>query len=122
MRVGFKVFDSVLLLVRIPVSSPYIEVHMDTSGPYALVKASTDTSRIYTPIRHTGHTHTLHVTYMIDKHSLRALFPGAIYMTPTRFTSTLYARTIYSPTYAYNIRAQIPSTIYAPNLCVQYTS
>ena len=86
--------------VRIPVSSPYIEVPMDTSGPYALVKARTDTSGIYTPTRHTGHTHTLHVTYTIDKHSLRARFPRAIYTTRTRFTSTLYARTIYAPTYA----------------------
>ena len=35
--------------VRIPVSSPYIEVRMDTSGPYALIKTRTDTSGIYTP-------------------------------------------------------------------------
>ena len=77
--------------VRISVSSPYIEVRMDTSGPYALVKARTDTSGIYTPTRHTGHAHTLHVTYMIDKHSLRAQFTRSIYTIRTIFTSTLYA-------------------------------
>ena len=62
------------MAVRIPVSSTYIEVRMDTSGPYALVKARTYTSGIYTLTQHTGHTHTLHVTYTIDKHSLRARF------------------------------------------------
>ena len=107
--------------VRIPVSSPYIEVRMDTSGPYALVKARKDTSGIYTPTRHTGHTHTLHVTYTIDKHSLRARFPRAIHTTRTRFTNTLYARTIYAPhlrvqstrpNYVYNLRAQLTRTIY----------
>ena len=36
-------------IVRIPVSSPYVEVSMDTSGTYALVKSRTDTSGIYTP-------------------------------------------------------------------------
>ena len=111
-----------LIAVRIPVSSPYIEVRMDTSGPYALVKARTDTSGIFTPTRHTGHTHTLHVTYTIDKHSLRARFPRAIYTTRTRFTSTLYARTIYAPTYAYNQCQRITCTIDAPNLRVQPTS
>ena len=75
--------------MRIPVSSPYIEVRVDTSGPYALVKARTDTSGIFTPTQHTGHIHTLHVTYTIDKHSLRARFPRAIYTTRTIFTSTL---------------------------------
>ena len=105
----------------IPVSSPYIAVRMDTSGPYALVKARTDTSGIYTPARHTGHTHTLHVTYTIDKHSLRARFPRAIYTARTSFTITLYARTIHAPyirvqsmlpNYVYNLRAQLTRTIY----------
>ena len=95
-----EIYDKDIL--RIPVSSPYIEVRMDTSVPYTLVKARTDNSGICTPTQHTGHTHYLHVTYMIDQHSLRAYFTRAIYTTRTRFTSTLYARTIYAPTYVYN--------------------
>ena len=110
------------LFVRIPVSSPYIEVRMDTSGPYTLVKARTDTSGICTPTRHTGHTHNLHFTYTIDQHSLRACFTRAIYTTCTKFTSTLYACTIYSPKYAYNQCQKITCTAYAPNLRIQPTS
>ena len=111
--------------VRIPVSLPYLEVRMDTSRTYALVKARTDTSGIYTPTRHTGHTHTLHGTYTVDKHSLRARFTRTIYMIRTQFTSTLYARTIYAPdlrvqstcpNYVYNLRAHLMCTIYAPDL------
>ena len=83
--------------MMIPVSSPYVEVRMDTSVTYALVKARTDTSGIYATTRHTCHTHTLHVTYTIDKHSLRALFTRTIYTIRTQFTSTLYARTSYAP-------------------------
>ena len=107
--------------VRIPVCSPYIEVSMDTSGPYALVKACTGTSGINTPTLHTGHTHTLHVTYTIGKHSLRARFTHAIYTICTRSTRTLYACTIYAPdkgvqssrpNYVYNVRAQLTLTIY----------
>ena len=105
--------------LRIPVSSPYIEVCMDTSGPYALVKSRTDNSGICTPTQHTGHTQNLHVTYTIDNHSLRARFPHATCTTRTRFISTLYARTIYAPTYAYNQCQRITCTIYAPNLRVQ---
>ena len=107
--------------MRILVSSPYIEVRMDTSGPYALVKARTDTIGIYTPTQHTGHKHTLHVVFTIYKHNLPAWFPRAIYTTHTRFTKTLYARTIYSPhlrvqstrpNYVYNLRAQLTRSIY----------
>ena len=111
-----------LTIAWILVSSPYIEVRMDTSGPYALVKERMDTSRICTPTRHTGYTHTLHVMYTIDKHSLRARFLRAIYMTRKIFTSTLYARTIYAPTYAYNQCQRITCTIYVPNLCVKLMS
>ena len=98
---------------------------MDTSGTYALIKARTDTSGIYAPTRHTGHTHTLHVTYTIDNHILRAQFTRPNYTICTRFTSTLYARTIYAPNlrvqymclnYVYNLRAHITRTIYAPDL------
>ena len=101
---------------------------MDTSGPYTLVKSRTDTSGICTPTQHIGHTHTLHVTYMIDKHSLRARFPRAIYTTRTRFTSTLYARTIYAPhlrvqstppNYVYNLHAQLTRTIYVLVWCAR---
>ena len=114
-----------MIRVRIPVSSPYIEVRMDTSGTYALVKACTDTSRIYGPTLHTGHTHTLHVTYTIDKHSLCARFTRTVYTVCIRFTSTLYARTFYASnlhvqymrlTYTNNLRARLMRTIYAPNL------
>ena len=85
------------LLVRIPVSLTYVEVCMDISVAYALVKARTDTYRMYTPTQYTGHTHTLHVTYTIDKHSFCSRFTCTIYIIRTRFTSTLYARTIYAP-------------------------
>ena len=84
-------------------------------------KSTYDISRICTPTRHTGHTHTLHVTYTIDQNSLRAYFTCPIYTTRTRFTSILYARTIYAPTYAHNQCQQITCTIYAPNLRVQTT-
>ena len=102
--------------MRITVSSPYAEVCMDTSGTYALIKARTDTSKIYAPSQHTGHTHTLHVTYTIDKHILRARSTRKIYTIRTQFTSTLYACTIYMPnlwikstrpTYAYNLHARL---------------
>ena len=120
--------------MRIPVSSPYIEVRMNTFGPYALIKERTDTSGIYTPTRHTGHTHTLNVTYTIDQHSLQAYFTRPIYTTRTRFTKrTLRAynlrppptRTINAsklrvqsmrPTYAYNLRLSLARTCYAYNL------
>ena len=46
----YKLMSKVQLpCARIPVSSPYIEVRMDTSGTYALIKARTDTSEIYAP-------------------------------------------------------------------------
>ena len=102
---------------------------MDTSGTYTLIKARTDTSGIYTPTRHTGHMHTLHVTYTIDKNSLRARFTRTIYAHNLHDTYTIYkhtyARTIYAPdlrvqstrpTYAYNLRARLTRTIYAPDL------
>ena len=41
--------------VRIPVSSPYFEVRMETSGPYALVKARTI-------FPESAHTHDTQVT------------------------------------------------------------
>ena len=62
------------MIVRIPVSSPYIEVYMDTSGPYALVKART----IFP--KH-AHPHNTQVT-------------GRLYTSPTRLFSTVYARTL----------------------------
>ena len=107
--------------VRILVSSLYIELRMDTSGPYALIKERINTSGIYTPTQHTGRTHTLHVTYTIDKHILRAQFTCAIYTIRKRFNSTLYECTIYAPNlhvqsmrpnYVYNLRAQLTRTIY----------
>ena len=110
------------MVLRIRVSSHYIEVRMDTSGPYSLVKARTDTSGICASTQHTGHTHTLHSTYTIEKHSLRALFTRTIYNTRTRFTSTLSAHTIYAPTYVYNQCQRSTCKIYAPNLCRQPTS
>ena len=106
-------------IVRIPVSSTYMEVRMNTSGPYALVKARKDNSGICTPTGHKGLTYTLHVTYTIDKHSLHTRFPCAIYTTRTISTSRIYARTIYAPTYVYNQCQRITCTIYVPNLCVQ---
>ena len=85
-------------------------------------KSTYGISVICTPTRHTDHTHTLHVTYTIDEHSLRAYFTRPIYTTRTIFTSILYARTIYAPTYAHNQCQKIMCTIYAPNLRVQPTS
>ena len=90
-------------VVRIPVSSPYIEVRMDTSGLYTLVKACTDTSGIYTPTRHTGHTHTLHLTYTIDKHSLRPRPTHTIYRPELHVKST-------RPSYACNLRLILAHT------------
>ena len=96
-------------------------------------------SGICTSTRHTGHTHTLHVTYTIDKHSLRARFMRTIYTICTRFTKhTLraynlrpqYTRTIYAlelrvqstlPTYAYNLRLSLARTRYTYNLCAKLT-
>ena len=104
-----------IYIVRIPVSLPYVEVRMDTSGTYALVKARTDTSRIYTPTRHTGHTHTLHVTYRIDKDSLRAQFTRYVHNLQAHFMRAQFT----CPIYAYNLRARVTCTIYAPILRVQ---
>ena len=113
--------------MSIPISSPYIEVRMDTSGPYALVKTRIDTSGICTPRRHTGHAHNLH-----------ARFTRAIYTTCTKFISTLTrvqftppnTRTINArklrvqptrPTYAYNLHLSLARTCYAYNLRAQLT-
>ena len=60
--------------MKIPVSSPYFEVRMDTSGTYALVKA-----RMIFP--ESAHPHDTEVTH-------------TIYTSRTRLTSTVYARTI----------------------------
>ena len=95
-------------------------------------------SGICTPTRHTGHTHTLHVTYTIDQHILSTYFTRPIYTTRTIFTSILTrvqftpppTRTINAsklrvqstcPTYAYNLRLSLARTRYAYNLRTQLT-
>ena len=124
--------------MRIPVSSPYIEVCMDTSGTYAFVKA-----RMIFP--ESAHTHDTQVT-------------RTLYTSRTRFTSTFYAPTLCAqftrhvqdlqayfkrvqftppptrtinasklcvqstrPTYAYNLRLSLTRTRYAYNLRAQLT-
>ena len=79
-------------LVKIPVSSPYIEVRMDTSGLYTLVKTRTI-------FPESAHPHNTQVT-------------RTLYTSLTQLTSTVYARTIYAPnlhdtfkTYKHNLRA-----------------
>ena len=102
----------VVVSVRIPVSSPHIEVHMYTSGPYALVK-----SRTIFP--ESVHPH--------DKQVTRTL-----YMSRTQLTSTVYARTLRAQftrhiqeLHAYFMRVQFKPppmrTINARKLRVQYT-
>ena len=102
-----------------------LTLHWSTHGYFRTVhtcESTYDISGICTPTQHTGHTHTLYVTYTIDQQSLRAYFTGPIYTTRTRFTSILYARTIYAPTYAHNKCQRITCTIYTPNLRVKPTS
>ena len=60
--------------MRIPVSSPYFEVRMDTSGLYALVKARTI-------FPESAHPHDTQVT-------------RTLYISRTQLTSTVYARTL----------------------------
>ena len=93
---------------------------MDTSGPYTLLKAPTDTSGICTPTQHTGHTHTLHVTYTIEKHSLCAVSTRNLHDTYKIYKHNLrtynlrpHLRVKSMPAnYVYNIRAQLTRTTY----------
>ena len=91
------------LFVRIPVSSPYFEVRMDTSGPYELVKARTI-------FPESAHPHDTQVT-------------RTLYTSHTRLNSTVYAPTLRAynlhphlhaqsmpVNYVYNLRAQLTRT------------
>ena len=113
--------------VRIPVSSPYIEVRMDTSGTYALVKA-----RIIFPesahphdtqVTHTLYTSRTRLTSKVYTRILRAQFTRHVqdlqaYFTRVQFTPP-HMRTINAsklrvqskrPTYAYNLRLSLTRT------------
>ena len=138
------------MIVRIPVSSPYFEVLIDTSGSYALVKARTIlresahphdtqvTRTLYTSrtrLTSTFYAPTLSVQFTRHVHDLQAYFTR-VQFTPLP-TRTINVRKIYvqstRPTYVYNLRLslartrynrcqRITCTTYAPNLRVQYTS
>ena len=61
--------------LRLSLARTYLTLHWSTYGYFRTVrncKSTYDISVICTLTRHTGHTHTLHVTYTIDQHSLRA--------------------------------------------------
>ena len=116
--------------VRIPVSSPYIEVRMDTSGPYALVKARTDTSGICTPKHNTEVTRTLYMsrtqfTSTVYAPGLRTQFTRHVQDLQAHFmlvqftpppTRTINARKLCvqstRPTYAYNLRLSLTCMYY----------
>ena len=68
---GHRNWKIEVLTVRIPVSSPYFQVRMDTSGSYTLVKART----IFTE---SAHPHDTQITL-------------TLYKSHTRLTSTVYA-------------------------------
>ena len=95
-----------------------------TYGYFQIVrtcKSTYDISGICTPTRHTGHTHSLHITYTIDQHSLRAYFTRPIYTTCTIFTKRNLRAYNLRPhlraqsmpeNYVYNLRAQLTRTTY----------
>ena len=136
--------------MRIPVSSPYFEVCMDTSGSYALVKACTifpESAHPHdTQVTRTLYTSRTRLTSTVYAPTLRAQFTRHIqdlqaYFTRIQFTPSP-TRTINAselcvqstrPTYAYNLRLslacthynrcqRITCTTYAPNLRVKSTS
>ena len=124
--------------MRIPVSLPYTEVRIDTSGPYALVKARTIFLESAHP-HNTQVTHTLYTsrTRLISKvyaRTLRAQFKRHVqdlqaYFMRVQFTPpptrTINASELHvqstRPTYAYNLRLSLACTRYAYNLCAQLT-
>ena len=95
---------------------------MDTSGPYALVKARTDTSGIYTPKQNTDQKHTLHVMYKIDKHSLhtsfRAQFTRHIQDLHAHFTHVQFTPPPTRTINASKLRVQSTCPTYVYNLCL----
>ena len=136
--------------VRIPVSSPYIEVHMDTSRPYALVKARTIfpesahphdtqvTRTLYTSrtrLTSTIYACTLRAQFTLHVQDLQAYFTRIQSTPPPTRTINASELRVQSmrPTYAYNLRLslartrynrcqRITCTPYAPNLRVQSRS
>ena len=126
------------VLVRIPVSSPYIEVCMDTSGPYALVNACTifpESAHPHdTQVTRTLYTSRTRLTSTVYARSLRAQFTRHIqdlqaYFTHVQFTPP-HKRTInvskvrvqsMRPTYAYNLHLSLGRTRYVYNLRDQIT-
>ena len=107
--------------MRIPVSSPYFEVRMDTSASYALVKVRTifpESAHPHnTQVTRTLYTSLTRLTSIVYAPTLRAQFTRHVQYLQVYFTK----RTIYAPTYAHNQCQQITCTIYAPNLRVQTT-
>ena len=129
--------------MRIPVSSPYIEVHMDTSGPYALVKARTIfpgsahphdtqvTRTLYTPctrLNSTVYARTLRAQFPRHvqdyKHTLRAYN-----LRPHLRAQSMLANYVYNlraqltrTTYVFVLRAHVTRTTFTQKLRVQLTS
>ena len=115
--------------MRIPVSSPYFEVRMDTSGLYALVKARTifpESAHPHdTQVTLTLYTSRTQLTSTVYGPTLRAQFTRHVqdlqaYFTRVQFTPPP-TRTINAsklrvqstrPTYAYNLRLSLAHTRY----------
>ena len=136
--------------MRIPVSSTYFEVCMNTSGSYTLVKAHTifpESAHPHdTQVTRTLYTSRTQLTSTVYARTLRAQFTRHVqdlqaYFTRVQFTHpptrTINARKLCvqstRPTYAYNLRLslartrynrcqRITCTPYAPNLRVQSRS
>ena len=115
--------------MRIPVSSPYFEVRMDTSGSYALVKARTIFPESAHPqdtqVTRTLYTSRTQFTSTVYAPTLRAQFTRKVqdlqtYFTHVQFTPpptrTINARELRvqstRPTYAYNLRLSLARTGY----------
>ena len=141
---------SIPVSVRIPVSSPYFEVRMDTSGSYALVKARTIfpesahphdtqvTRTLYTSrtrLTSTVYAPTLRAQFTRNIQDLQAYFTRVKCTPPPTHTINASKLRVQStrPTYVYNLRLslaltrynqcqRIMCTTYAPNLRIQYTS
>ena len=126
--------------VIIPVSSPYIEVRMNTSGPYALVKVRLifleSAHPRDTQVTRTLYTSRTQLTSKVYVRTLCAQFTRHVqdlqaYFTPYKLRPHIRAQSM-PDNYVYNLRAQLTRTTYVlvwraqvtidvSGLCVQPT-